>query len=439
MDEQATDRGGAGGAERVFYGWFIIAILFFVSIIDGGFTYTFSTFLKPLTEEFGWSRAETATAFSLYLLIGGLVLPGWGWLVDHIGARRVFLLSAVIDGVALLFLSAVESLSSYYGWYLLLGVGLAGIGPMPVGKVVTQWFVAKRGLAMGIALVGASGGGLVLVPLCGFLIAEFSWRVAYQALAVLSLGLMFPLIWFFVVNTPEEKGLRALGQNGSADPIEPDDTPDTPATRDWTLKEALFTPTFWLLGVAFCLGLMAAGAVYTHQVAFLQDIGQSLELAATITGVSLGMSMVGRFAAGWISEYFPRPHYILAVCLLMQAVGTGFLMYLDLLGAWSLALFIPLFGLGYGGMIVLWPLTVGHDFGRRAFGTIAGVLGTIGLSIGGASGPIIAGAIFDALGSYDWAFVGCIGLFIAGAGAALTAPELRADRPAFVPGLGSEP
>jgi MFS family permease len=431
MDEYATDSGGAAGAERFFYGWFIIAILFFVSIIDGGFTYTFSTFLKPLTEEFGWSRAETATAFSLYLLIGGLVLPGWGWLVDHIGAKRVFLLSAVIDGVALLFLSAVEDLSSYYGWYLLLGIGLAGIGPMPVGKVVTQWFAAKRGLAMGIALVGASGGGLVLVPLCGFLIAEFSWRVAYQALAILSLCLMFPLIWFFVVNTPEEKGLHALGQNGSADCVDPADPhqEDAPAARDWTLKEALFTPTFWLLGVAFCLGLMAAGAIHTHQVAFLQDTGQSLELAATITGVSLGMSMAGRFAAGWVSEHFPRPHYILAVCLLLQAVGTGFLLYLDLLGGWGLASFVLLFGLGYGGMVVLWPLTVGHDFGRQAFGTIAGVLGTIGLSIGGASGPIIAGAIFDNMGSYDWAFVGCIGLFVVGAGAAGTAPELDAARP----------
>ena len=435
MDTHATDGQGPAG---FFYGWFIIAVLFVVSIIDGGFTYTFSTFLKPLTEEFGWSRAETATAFSLYLLVGGLVLPGWGWLVDHIGARRVFLLSAVIDGVALLFLSAVEDLSSYYGWYLLLGVGLAGIGPMPVGKVVTQWFVAKRGLAMGIALVGASGGGLVLVPLCGFLIAEFSWRLAYQALALLSLGLMFPLIWFFVANSPEEKGLRALGQGGPAERVGPADTHTAPAARDWTLKEALFTPTFWLLGLAFCLGLMAAGAVHTHQVAFLQDAGQSLELAATLTGVSLGMSMAGRFAAGWVSEHFPRPHYILAVCLLMQAAGTGFLMYLEPLGVWSLALFVPLFGLGYGGMIVLWPLTVGHDFGQRAFGTIAGVLGTIGLSFGGAAGPVIAGAIFDHTGSYDWAFGGCIGLFSIGAGAATAAPEL-ADHPAFVPGVEGEP
>jgi MFS family permease len=154
-----------------------------------------------------------------------------------------------------------------------------------------------------------------------------------------------------------------------------------------------------------------------------------LERASTITGVSLGMSMAGRFAAGWISEHFPRPHYILATCLLMQAAGTGCLMSLEIFGFWGLALFVPLFGLGYGGMIVLWPLTVGHDFGRRAFGAIAGVLGAIGLSLGGAAGPILAGALFDGTGSYDWAFGGCMSLFLVGACAAGAAPELGTVRP----------
>ena len=165
LDKHSTDSGRAVKSEPFFYGWFIVGILFFISIIDGGFTYTFSTFLKPLTQDFGWSRAETAGAFSLYLFVAGLVLPLWGWLIDHVGARWVFLLSALIDGVALALLSAVHGLTTFYALYLFLGVGLAGIGPMPVGKVITQWFVAKRGLAMGIALVGTSGGGLVLVPL----------------------------------------------------------------------------------------------------------------------------------------------------------------------------------------------------------------------------------------------------------------------------------
>ena len=317
LDDLKSEDGSADRGEGIFYGWLIVGVLFFISIIDGGFTYTFSTFLKPLTQEFGWSRAETATAFSLYLLVAGLVLPAWGWLIDHIGARWVFLLSALIDGVALLLLSTVHSLPGFYALYLLLGVGLAGIGPMPVGKVITQWFVAKRGLAMGIALVGASGGGLVLVPLCGFLIAEFSWRVGYQVLAGLSLFGMLPLVWFFVVNSPQEKGLKPLGQDYSTvrpTRLEPEPEQDV---QDWTLRQALSTSTFWRLGVAFCLGLMAGGAVHAHQVAFFQDAGYSLESASTITGISLGMSMAGRFLAGWVSEHIRHPHAILAGCLCM--------------------------------------------------------------------------------------------------------------------------
>src|SRR5215510_11011677 len=160
---------------RFFYGWFIVGILFFISIIDGGFTYIFSAFLKPLSQEFGWTRAETATAFSLYLLAAGVSLLFWGWLADRRGVRLVFILSSLIDGVALVLLSGIRSLAAFYALYLFLGVGLGGIGPATVGKIVSQWFVAKRGRAMGIALIGAGLGGLVLVPFAGFLIEEFNW------------------------------------------------------------------------------------------------------------------------------------------------------------------------------------------------------------------------------------------------------------------------
>src|SRR5262245_16112434 len=158
------------GSERFFYGWFIVGILFFISIIDGGFTYIFSAFLKPLSQEFGWTRAQTAGAFSLYLLAAGLILPLWGWLADQRGVRLVFLLSALIDGLALVLLSYVDSMAFFSVLYRLLGVGLVVIGPSTVCKVISQWFVAKMGLAMGIALICAGGGGLVLVPLAGFLI-----------------------------------------------------------------------------------------------------------------------------------------------------------------------------------------------------------------------------------------------------------------------------
>ena len=309
MGAQSTGSGNPVRSGRFFYGWFIVGILFFISIIDGGFTYIFSAFLKPLSQEFGWTRAETAGGFSLYLLAAGVVLPFWGWLADRIGVRLVFLLSALIDGLALLLLSYVRSLTTFYALYLFLGVGLGGIGPMTVGKIISQWFIAKSGRAMGIALVGAGGGGLVLVPLAGFLIQEFNWRTAYQALAVLSLGGMLPLVWFFLTNTPQERGLVPLGQEShSEDPaVGTEEIGQGPG--DWTLKEALHTPTFWLLSVAFCLGVMAALAIHAHQVAFLQDAGLTLELASTIAGATLGMSMGGRFFIGWASE---RAHYTLS-------------------------------------------------------------------------------------------------------------------------------
>ncbi|MEW6298158.1 MAG: MFS transporter [Thermodesulfobacteriota bacterium] len=424
MDVSGTDRKHPPPGGRFFYGWFIVGILFFISIIDGGFTYIFSAFLKPLSQEFGWTRAQTAGAFSLYLLAAGLTLPVWGWLADLKGVRPVFLLSALIDGVALLLLSTVRSLFAFYVLYFLLGVGLGGIGPTTVGKVISQWFVAKRGRAMGIALIGAGAGGLVLVPLAGFLIEEFNWRIAYQGLAALALGGMLPLVWFFLTDTPGEKGLLPLGHESLEHPVARQ--PEAVAEPDgWNLKDALCTPTFWLLGVAFCLGLMAALGTTAHQVAFLQDAGLTLESASTVAGVTLGMSMGGRFFVGWVSENPRYVHRMIALCLVMQATGLGVLLCLDPVRLWTLVLFVLLFGLGYGGLVVLWPLTVAHDFGLRAFGAIAGVLGTVAASFGGAVGPVVVGSLYDNTGSYFLAFLLCGGLLLLGAAAAFltTAPD----------------
>ena len=410
-------------SERFFYGWFIVGILFFISLIDGGFTYIFSAFLKPLSQEFGWTRAETAGAFSLYLLAAGLSLPFWGWLADHYGVRLVFILSALIDGLALVLLSHIQSLTIFYTLYFFLGIGLGGIGPVTVGKAVSQWFVAKRGRAMGVALIGAGLGGLVLVPLTGFLIEEFDWRIAFQGLAALALGGMLPLVWFFLTNTPAEKGFTPLGQERLTNSSSSLSVEGSENSDGWTLKEALRTTTFWLLGVSFCLGLMAAAAVHAHIVAFLQDAGLSLEFASTVAGVTIGMTMGGRFFVGWASEHARHIHWLLSLCLALQAIGVGFLLRFDTLGFGALVGFVPLFGLGYGGLVVLWPLAVGHDFGMRAFGAIAGMVGTVALSLGGAAGPVIAGAMYDSTGSYFLAFLLCVGVFLIGAAAAFVTTE----------------
>jgi sugar phosphate permease len=423
MSRQDVGNRKHNGDGRFFYGWFIVGILFFISLIDGGFTYIFSAFLKPLSQEFGWTRAQTAGAFSLYLFGAGLSLLFWGELADRRGVRLVFILSSLIDGVALVLLSHMHSLAAFYALYLFLGIGLGGIGPATVGKVVAHWFVAKRGRATGIALIGAGFGGLVLVPLAGFLIEEFNWRIAYQGLAALALGGMLPLVWFFLTDTPEERGLIPLGQQSRTDRAAGAAAEERDEGEGWTLKEAFVTTTFWLLSVTFSLGLMAAGAIHAHLVAFLQDTGLNLEVASSIAGVTLGMTMGGRFAIGWASEHTRHLHWVLSLCLVLQALGAGLLLCFEPLGFWALAGFVPLFGLGNGGLIVLWPLAVGHDFGTRAFGSIAGVVGTVALSIGGAIGPVVAGALYDTSGNYFIAFLSCAGVFLVGAGAAFVTKE----------------
>jgi MFS family permease len=427
MRTETTGSKPAIKKDRFFYGWFIVGILFFISVIDGGFTYIFSAFLKPLSQEFGWTRAETAGAFALYLLAAGLTLPFWGRLADYRGVRVVFLLSAVIDGVALFLLSYVSSLMNFYILYLFLGVGLGGIGPTTVGKVISQWFVAKRGRAMGVALVGAGGGGLVLVPLTGFLIETFDWRIAYQGLAVLALGGMLPLVWFFLANTPAEKGLTPLGAQGQAAAVNGvREAEEGQQAGDWTLKAALSTSTFWLLGIAFCLGLTAALAIAAHQVALLQDAGLTLEFASTIAGLTLGISMGGRFLVGWASEHARHLHSILSGCLVLQAVGLGLLWGFTSPGFWSITGFVLFFGLGYGGLVVLWPLVIGHDFGVRSLGAIAGVLGSVSAGVGGSIGPVLVGAMYDNIGSYQSALLLSVILLLLGACAAWLTTEPRA-------------
>jgi len=406
---------------RVFYGWFVVAVLCFISILDGGFAYIFSAFLKPLAEEFGWTRAETAAGFSLYMVAAGLTLPFWGWLADRKGARIVFLWSALIDGVALLLLSGVRSLGAFHALYLLLGVGLGGIGPATVGKVVCAWFVARRGLAMGVALAGGSAGGLLLVPIAGVLIATLGWRAAYQAIAVLALGGILPLVWLLVTDTPGEKGLTPLGDGDRPEQ-------ETDERSGCSLRQALSTSTFWLLGAVFCLGCTAAFGVTTHQVAFLEDAGFGLASASTIAGVTLGMGTAGRLLVGWASGPGGRPHRVLGACLVMQAAGVALL--LEGRSLWAVSVFALLFGLGFGGLMVLYPLCVGHDFGPRAFGAIAAVLGTVGVTLGGAVGPVAVGLIYDGTGSYFWAFGLCAALLLAGAAIAFVTRETARPLPA---------
>jgi MFS family permease len=140
------------------------------------------------------------------------------------------------------------------------------------------------------------------------------------------------------------------------------------------------------------------------------------------------LTALGRLVIGWASGRTDHPHRLLGACLVVQAAGVALLLQTHGWGLWTVAGFALLFGLGFGGFLVLYPLSVAHDFGLRAFGAIAALLGTVGVTLGGAVGPLAVGLAYDDTGSYFWAFALCVGLLLAATAVAFATRETVRSR-----------
>jgi MFS family permease len=198
---------------KVFYGWWVVLAagvglsLNYGSIIAT----TFGVFLKPLSQEFGWSRAGISLAFSLANLVYSGALPHIGRLVDRLGACKVILPSALIFGLGVIsFYFLTASLWHFYALYLLLGV--VGSGPLPAySKVIARWFDQKRGLALGLAMAGIGVVAFIIPPLTQVLITTVGWRQAYVFLGLLVTGIVIPVVGLFLKETPQRMGLLPDG------------------------------------------------------------------------------------------------------------------------------------------------------------------------------------------------------------------------------------
>src|SRR5262245_40927930 len=196
-------------SDKVFHGWWVVLVAGVGLSLNYGpiIVATFGVFLKPLGQEFGWSRTGISLAFSLGNLMFSGALPLIGRLVDRLGARKVILPSVLIFGLGVMsfyFLSA--SLWHFYALYLLLGGVSSGTAPA-YSKVIPHWFDQKRGLALGLAMAGISVGGFILPPLAQTLITTVGWRQAYVFLGLLAIGITMPVVGLFLKETPQRMGL----------------------------------------------------------------------------------------------------------------------------------------------------------------------------------------------------------------------------------------
>lgn len=397
---------------KIFYGWWIVASFLVTLFFGAGIGATHSVFFKPISGEFGWSRTALSTVFAVNALVGGLAAPFWGRLIDRWGGRAIVPVGASLVACSLLFLGGLDSMWQAYVLYSVLAIGGGGMSLIPISSVLSHWFTARRGLALGISLVGASLGAMVMAPTAGVLAETLGWRTGYRIYGLALLVLAVPLLLVVVRHRPQDMGLLPDGRSPepegallAGDAAAPDAKP--PGV---SLREALRTRAFWLIALGFAMPMFAIRALFIHLVPILTDQGISAKMAATAYGMIAGLSLIGRVGFGYAADRFSKRR-MYALCYAVQSVGLVCLIGLDSFGTVALVGFIVIFGTSFGGGLSLAPLLISECFGIASMGAIFGAL-AIAAMVGGAIGPVFAGWTYDTLGSYDLAFFVFVGALL---------------------------
>jgi MFS family permease len=403
---------GARHTGGVFHGWKLVAALCFVLFFaGGGGLYVFPVFIGSLRQEFGWSMTEISGSAAVFAIAMGLSNPLVGALFARFGPRNVMLFAAGTTVLTSLAYAALQNLAMLYAIALFSGFAVAATTILPAQTLVTNWFRAFRGRAMGLTMLGIGAGGLLLPPLNELLIRLLGWRMTWVVGAVIMAGIVVPLIAVFVRARPSDLGLEV---DGAAAP-EPTERALASPVVGLPVRRAAATGVFWLLVSIFLLQLVGVSAMNFHFVPFAtQQAGFEPQQAAFYYGMAVGFSIPGRLVFGWLADRW-SPQRLLALSFLLLALGPGaneLLLRTGLGDARLLWLYAVPFGLGIGGNAVTMPILVGRCFGELHFSQIMGLL-MGGFAVGILVGIPGAGAIFDRTGSYEWVFILC------GAGLAL--------------------
>jgi len=389
-----------------YYGWIIVAVTFVTMAVGVNARTAFSLFFPPIISEFGWERGVTAGAFSFGFVVSGAVSPLIGRLMDRAGPRAVMELGVALMGGGLLLAPLTTQ-----PWHLYLTIGvMVGAGSVCLGYsgqslFLPNWFIRRRGLAMGIAFAGVGIGSVTLLPWVQHMIEATGWRTACTAMGLLVLIALAP-INLLLRKRPEDIGLEPDGDDA------PSATSPTPVSNivdavwagtDWTLRRALRTARFWWIALGYFCGLYIWYAVQVHQTKFLLDIGFSANVGVWALGVVSLLGIPGQILLGHVSDRVGREWIWTASCL-------GFAICFACLIALKYAPTLPLVylmvftqgALGYGLTSIMGAVVL-EIFQGRHYGSIFGTIMLVALA-GGAAGPWITGALHDLTGSYTLAF-----------------------------------
>lgn len=387
----------------VFYGWYIVAAALLILIMSQGLQNSFGVFLKPLSKDFGWSRSLTAGALLLYLICRGISGIVMGRLIDRYGPRLMVGVGAVLMGSGMLMSSMISNAWQFYIFYgLLVGSGM-GAGVVPLSTTISRWFIARRGLALGI--MGAGGGlaNMTMPLLASRLIHSVSISGAYLVMGATAM-VIIGVSALVLRKEPSEVGLRPYGEKAESgsSPRSQDAGGTRRGGEGWQFSQALRSGTFWsLVVVAFMIGA-GVFTFATNIVAHATDLGVPEAMAPYLMSIMGGGQVAGMLVTGVAAERIGIRRTLI-LCLGIQGVAlfclTGVSSF-ALLGVIS-----GIFGFGVGGVVNQLLSITAEIFGTKSLGVILGVVWMAEL-VGGGFGSEMGNLIYDLTQdhSYDPAF-----------------------------------
>ena len=374
----------------LFLGWRMVAVAFLVDFIAVGFFfYSYGIFFKAIAVEFGDSRFGVSIGVTVTQGVGALLAPFIGRALDRFPLKNVMACGAISMGTGFGLLGLVQTPLQFY---LVLGVfvgfGAGAMGQLATSKLVSNWFVLKRGSALGLAATGSSVSGVIMPAISAWIIATLGWREAFMTYGLITFLVVVPVVLRLVISRPEDVGLLPDGAT-EKDSLPPPKPPLR--TRDF-----LSQPNFWVLltviGLLFCI----QSATLIHMVPKLTDSGLSLVAASGIASATAGFGIMGKLIFGALVDRWDVRH-ALWLGIGFQFVGQLMMVFME--GHLAFLIGACFFGFGMGGVVPMQGAVVGAAFGRESFGRVLGAMRPP-MAVLHLAGTPFAGWVYDVTGSY---------------------------------------
>lgn len=398
-----------------YYGWIVVACVCSAGFVGSGMAnLVMSVMLKPIAEDTGWSRTEITSALAAGSVLAAMVVPLAGRLADRYGTRVLVPGISSLVGLAFFLVASVTTLPLFLLTYVpgraLFQIAMIGVVPQ---TAVANWFSLRRPRAMGIVAMSLPLGGSIMAIAAQYLLEHASWREVMTMFGVLTFVLVVIPGWFLLRKQPEDFGILPDGFTPEQRAVESAKRQQRTGRSglddyNWTLQEAMGTPSLWLITASLTLAVLAVTSVGVHQVPYFTDQGLTPAVAAVVLSVYAMSGAVSNVLWGFLAERISER--ILSIWTLVLSAGAIWFLT-TITEPWAAYLFAVCYGIFARGEGALINMLIAQYYGRSSFGTISGFTVPFA-TLAGAIGPLAAAMVFDSTGSYLRVFYAYIGTFL---------------------------